>query len=111
MTQEEVHSIAIKMNTTYCNSDPFPTNLITLNLDILIPVITNLVNKSLTSGEFFKDWKTSIIKPLIKKGTSTKLSNYRPINNLSFMSKVVERSMLKQLNNYLKHKQIGTHMY
>ena len=91
----------MKTNTTYCNSDPFPTNLIKLNLDILISVITNLVNKSLTSEEFLKDWKISIIKPLIKKETSTKLSNYRPINNLSFMSKVIERSTFKQLNNYL----------
>ena len=72
-----------------------------MSLDILIPIITDLVNKSLTSGEFHNDWKISIIKPLIEKGTSTKLSNYRPINNLSFMSNVIERSMLKQLNNYL----------
>ena len=90
----------MKTNTT-CNSDPFQTNLIKLNLDILIPIIADLVNKSLTSGEFLKDWKISIMKPLIKKGTITKLCNYRPINNLSFMSKVVERSMLKQQNNYL----------
>ena len=100
MTQQ-VHSIAMKTNTMYCNSDPFQINLIKLNLDFLIPIITDLVNKSLTSGEFLKDWKVSIIKPLIKIGTSTKLSNYRPINNLYFMSKLVERSMLKQLNNYL----------
>ena len=90
----------MKTNTTYCNSDPFPTNLIKFNLDILILIIIELVNKSLTSGKFLKDWKISIIKPLIE-GTSTKLSNWRPINNLSFKSKVIERSMLKQLNNYL----------
>ena len=101
MTQEEVHSIVMKTNTTHCNSDPFPTNLIQFNLDILIPIITNLVNESLTSGEFLKDGKISIIKPLNKKGTSTKLSNYTLINNLFFMSKVIERPMLKQLNNYL----------
>ena len=95
MTQEEVHLIVMKTNTTYCNSNTFPTNLIKLNLDILIPIITNLVNKSLTSAEFLKDWKISIIKLLIKKGTSTEFSNYRPINNLSFMTKVVERSMLE----------------
>ena len=61
MTQEEVHSIVMKTNTMYCNSDPFPTHLIKFNLDILIPIITDLVNKSLTSGEFLKDWKISII--------------------------------------------------
>ena len=47
----------MKTNTTYCNSDPFPTNLIKLNLGILIPIITNLVNKALTSGEFSKTGK------------------------------------------------------
>ena len=93
MTQDEIHSIVMKTNTMYCNSDPFPTNLIKFNLDILIPIITDLVNKLLTSGEFLKDRKISIIKPVIKKGTSTELSNYRPINYLSFMSKVVERSI------------------
>ena len=55
MAHEEVHSIVMKTNTMYCNSDPFPTNLIKLNLDILIPIITDLVNKSLMSGEFLKD--------------------------------------------------------
>ena len=57
MTQEEVHSIAMKTNTMYCDSDPFPTNLIKFNLDILISIITDLVNKSLTSREFLKDEK------------------------------------------------------
>ena len=89
MTQEEVHSVVMKTNTAYCNSNPFPTTLIKLNPDILIPIIADLVNKSLTSREFLKDWKMSIIKPLIKKGTSVKLSNYRAINNLTFMPKVV----------------------
>ena len=54
MTQEEVLSIVMKTNTTYCNSDPFSTNIFKLNLDILIPIITDLVNKSLTSGEFLR---------------------------------------------------------
>ena len=44
MTQEEVHSIVMKTSTMYCNSDPFPTNLIKFNLDILMSIITNLVN-------------------------------------------------------------------
>ena len=101
MTQEVAHSVVMKTNTIYCNSNPFPINLIKLNLDILIPIITDLSKKSLTSGEFLKDWKISIRKSLFKKGMGTDLSNYRPINNLSFMSKVVERSLLKQLNNYL----------
>ena len=29
------------------------------------------------------------------------MSNYRPVSNLSFMSKVVERVVTEQLNEYL----------
>ena len=42
MTQE-VHLIVMKTSTMYCNSNPFLTNLIKLNLHILIPIITDPV--------------------------------------------------------------------
>ena len=29
------------------------------------------------------------------------MSNYRPVSNLSFVSKVIERAVVKRLNDYL----------
>ena len=78
MAQGEVHLIVMKTNTMNVNSDPFPTNIIKLNLDILIPIIPDLVNKSLTSGEFPKDQKMSIMKLLFKKGTNTNFPTIDP---------------------------------
>ena len=52
-------------------------------------------------GHFFKDWKLAIVRPLIKslkKGTEK--SNYRPVSNLQFISKVVEKCTLNQLTNH-----------
>ena len=58
-----------------------------------------LINLSLLEGVFAESWKMAIIHPLIKKlGLELVYSNYRPVSNLLFLSKVVEKYMLKQFN-------------
>ena len=66
-----------------------------------IPAITKVINLSLSIGNFFEDWKLAIVRPLtksIKKGTEK--SNYRPVNNLQFISKVIEKCTLNQLTEH-----------
>src|SRR5688572_17356964 len=48
-------------------------------------------------------FKQSLVTPLLKKANLDKenLSNYRPISNLSFLSKLTERIVLTRLNDYL----------
>ena len=54
--------------------------------ETILDAMTIIVNQSLTTGEFLDDWKMTVVRPLIK-GTNldTKLKNYRPISNLSFL--------------------------
>ena len=49
-----------------------------------VSTITNIVNLSLSSGNFHHTLKESVASPLLKKPTLDKdeLSNYRPISNL-----------------------------
>ena len=70
---------------------------------VLIPTITNIVNLSLSSGTFHPILKESTISPLLKKSTLDKdqLSNYRPISNLSPMSKITERIDKIRLTDHL----------
>ena len=70
---------------------------------ILVPTITNIVNLSLTSGQFHPILKESVISPLLKKSTLDKdqLSNYRPISNLSLISKIIERVVKSRLTDHL----------
>ena len=64
-------------------------------------VETNLVNISLTHGRVAKSWKSAIIWPLLKKiGLEFAYFNYWPVSNLSFVSKIIERCMLKQFNKH-----------
>ena len=82
---------------------PIPTRLLKECASVLVPTITNIVNFSLTSGQFHPILKESVISPLLKKSTLDKheLSNYRPISNLSVISKIIERVVKSRLIDHL----------
>ena len=60
---------------------------------LLSPFITLLRNKSLAVGCFPSDFKRAVVRPLLKKGglDTSRMKNYRPVSNLSFLSKSLER--------------------
>jgi len=86
-----------------CSLDPVPTFLVRELIDVLLPHITLMVNASLAHGRLPASQKCAIVTPLLKKPglDSTDMNNFRPVSNLSFVSKVVERAVASQLNKYL----------
>ena len=65
--------------------------------------MTEVINRSLTSGVFPQAHKAAIVKPLLKKPSldHNNLKNYRPVSNLSFVSKLTEKIILSQLFGHL----------
>ena len=62
-----------------------------------IPSTTKIINKSLDKGAFSDQWKTAVVKPLIKAiKKDTAHTNYRPVSNLSFVSRVMGKCTLQQ---------------
>ena len=102
VTVEELTKIISCMNKTTCKSDPFPTKLLFSHLPSIISIILHIINLCLTSGIFPQSCKSSIVLPLIKKtGLDQEiLKNYRPVSNLSFLSKVIEKVISVRI---LKH--------
>ena len=102
-TQQEVEDIIKKMKPSTCALDPFPTSQIKLNICSISPLITKAINHSLQSGLVPSTLKTAIITPLLKKPSLDPdiLSNYRPISNLPFISKVLEKVVAAQLQDHL----------
>ena len=80
-----------------------PTWLLKECSALLVPTITNIVNLSLSSCNFHHTLKESVISPLLKKPALDKdeLSNYRPISNLSLISKIIERVVKFRLSDHL----------
>ena len=97
-----LRKIILGSKPTTCRTDPIPSAFIKENLDMLLPVLLRIVNHSITMGSFNKLWKVSTIVPLQKKvGSDTNLTNYRLVNNLPFLSKIVEKVILKQLQSHI----------
>ena len=65
------------------------------------PIITILINNSVRDAKYPKVFKLSRVLPLYKAGKLTDPSNYRPISLGSTISKLLEKHIKKQLNNYL----------
>jgi len=102
-SESEVHKILYNCPNKQSDSDPIPTWLLKECSSTLVPTITNIVNLSLTTGQFHPTLKESIISPLLKKPTLDKeeLSSYRPISNLSLISKIRERVVKSRLTDHL----------
>ena len=84
-------------------ADPVPISVLKLVIDVLAPFITELFNRSLTTGHFPDAFKMAFITPVIKKPglDETNPGSYRPISNLSVLSKLLERLVVRQLLEYL----------
>ena len=66
-------------------------------------MISGIVRQSFSNGIFPTLLKTSLVRPKLKKPDLKPdlLANYRPIANIPFLSKVLEKSAAIQVHNYL----------
>ena len=81
--------------------DIIPTDKLKEVLEGCLPAITHITNSSLDTRSFCEEWKEAIVKTLVKKPSGGLVkTNYRPVNNLGFISKVVEKVILEQ---FMKH--------
>ena len=103
VSQETVRKIIMQSPSSSCDLDCIPTWLLKSCINELVPSITKIVNLSLTSGVFPTSYKIAKVIPLIKKPCldAENLCNYRPISNLQFVSKIIERVGAAQLQEYL----------
>jgi len=103
-TEELTEMIKSSSNAT-CETDPIPTKLVkTCLLKTLLPVIRKIINLSLKSGIFPELYKLAHVKPLLKKITLDPdiLKNYRPVSNLTYISKLIEKAVAKQITCHLQ---------
>lgn len=100
----------IKLSPTKSSClDPWPTFLVKDCIDLLCAPITSIVNSSLSHGSFPAVFKKAVVTPLLKKPKldRNELINYRPVSNLNFISKVLERIVATQLNNHIRTHNLG----
>ena len=86
-----------------CELDPIPTSLLKQILPSIVSTIADIINTSLRDGIFPESFKRALVRPLLKKPNLDLLErNYRPVSNLSYVSKLVECITAAQLVNHIE---------
>ena len=103
LAQEDVAKILTPVSIKSCPLDPLPANIFKRVSTNLLPVLTKIVNSLCSTGEVPTVLKEAMINPVLKKPNLEKelLNNYRPVSNLTFVSKLIECVVSKQLVNHL----------
>ena len=103
LTNDDVISAIRRLPDKHSAADPIPTSVLKQVADIIAPYIVELFNCSLTDGHFPAVFKEAFITLVVKKPglDVTDAGSYRPISNLSVLSKLLERLVVRQLMEYL----------
>ena len=102
LSEKDVQELINCSKKKSCVLDSIPTSLLIDCLDVMLPVITKIINTSLQSGYFPDLWKNAVVNPLLKKaGLDPVFKNYRPVSNLQFISKLTESAAANQLQEHM----------
>ena len=72
--------------------------------DIHLPIITQIINMSIDNNCYPDDLKFTEVGPVVKKKDDLGKQNHRPVSVLSHVSKVFERIMDQQIEDFMKGK-------
>lgn len=85
--------------------DPGPMQItvafIKHNVEKLLPIIHNIMNRTLEHGIIPAEWKKSFIIPIPKKGSKTDVKNYRGIAIQSVFPKIFDKLITSKIYHHL----------
>ena len=86
-----------------CSLDSCPTDLLKKTVCVHVPCLVAIVNNSFKQDLFPVTLRTAIVKLLQKSDTFDKdlLKNYRPMSNIAFVGKVLEKVAVRRLLDHI----------
>ena len=110
-TANEVRRLVLLAPCKSSDLDPISTSLVTDCIDIRITLIPSIVNLLLTAGSFPSHCISTLVSPRLKKPNLKKerMKHNQPVSNLSFLSKVFEKFVVKQLNSHINSSYTSDH--
>ena len=100
---EEISKLIRDSPNKSCSLDPIPTWLTKKCIDVLAPLIMEIVDLSLSTGKMPDDYKNAVLIPLLKKISLDQeiFNNFRPISNLVYISKLIEKVIASRLHSHM----------
>ena len=106
-SQEKVFKIMENIGISKASGiDKLPGRFLKDGAKILSKPISEICNLSISHGIFPNACKVAKLKPIFKKDKKVDPSNYRPISLLLLISKIIEKVVLAQTNEFLSANKI-----
>ncbi|KAF7245842.1 RNA-directed DNA polymerase from mobile element jockey [Varanus komodoensis] len=100
---DDVDKVLGQVRPTTCLLDPCPSGLLKKAKDGIGTWILEVVNTSLRDGQVPAPLKEAVVRPVLKKASLNPevVANYRPVANIPFLGKVLERVVAGQFQAFL----------
>ena len=97
----KTHPSSMKKKTS-SGADDIPQYLMALGADALAGPLTKIINASICQGKVPSFWKEAVVTPVLKKGSSLDVNNYRPVSCLIGAAKILESVVSKRVTNFME---------
>ena len=99
-------------NKNSCGFDGISTIVMKSIKNVILKPLTLIINQIINTGVFPNKLKIAKITPIFKKDDRTLFTNYRPISLLPIFSKVIEKVISIQINDFfVENKLFFNHQY
>ncbi len=92
------------LKPSFCSHDVLPPRILKQIFDSVGPSLVSFMNECLVSGTIPDSLKEATVTPLLKKSSldTSNFNNFRPISNLPFITKALEKTVFIQLQSFLR---------
>ena len=105
LKDDEVQKIIMNLDGSKATPvGDIPTDMLKQAIDIHLLIKTQIIIMSIDNNCYPEDLKLAEVSPVFKKKDDLNKENYRPISVLSHVSKVFERVMYQQIEDFMKDK-------
>ena len=98
---DEVRKFIMNLDGSKATS---PTDMLKQTIDVDLPIITQIISMFIDNNCYPDDLKLAEVTPVFKKKDDLDKENYKPVSVLSHVSKVFERIMYQQIEDFIKDK-------
>ncbi|KAL1445910.1 hypothetical protein WDU94_005593 [Cyamophila willieti] len=106
VSEADVSTAILSIKSKASGYDGMDGKMVRTVLPCILPVLTHIFNKSLTTGVFPTEWKSANVVPLQKVTSPSSCNDYRPISLLPLLSKALEKLAIWQIIDYAESQNV-----